>query len=288
MKTNGTILNLGFTLALCVLTAFGGGCGGGSGGGQASAGPSAPISYQVYGLNFGPYEDGQDPNQGAVVSADQIERRMRIVAPYTRWIRTFGCTRGLEYAGAIAHRLQLKIAMGAWIGPDRAANEIEMEGLIREALERQRRPRRDRHRGALPGRRVGRGADRLHPALSAGGPERTGDHRRHVHRPARQPPGHGRVRCDPGELLPLLGRGKRERRHRLAARPAPAPGRGGRRERGAGLRDRLAERRHHHRRCRPDPGERGVLLPELRVVGPRRGGRLLLFRGVRRGVEVGL
>ena len=91
------------------------------------------LAYQVYGLNFGPYEDGQDPNQGAVVSAAQIERRMRIIAPYTKWVRTFGCTRGLEYSGAIAHRLQLKIATGAWISADLAANEIELESLIREA-----------------------------------------------------------------------------------------------------------------------------------------------------------
>jgi exo-beta-1,3-glucanase (GH17 family) len=87
----------------------------------------------LYGLNFSPYEGSQDPNQGAVVSANQVERRMRIIAPYTKWIRTFGCTRGLEYAGAIAHRLQLKIGMGAWISADLAANETELEALIREA-----------------------------------------------------------------------------------------------------------------------------------------------------------
>jgi exo-beta-1,3-glucanase (GH17 family) len=87
----------------------------------------------LYGLNFSPYEGSQDPNQGAVVSADQIERRMRIIAPYTKWVRTFGCTRGLQYAGAIAHRLQLKIAMGAWLSADLAANETELESLIREA-----------------------------------------------------------------------------------------------------------------------------------------------------------
>jgi exo-beta-1,3-glucanase (GH17 family) len=134
MKSRAQRFHLGFTLALCVLTAFHVGCDGGGGGrSEDSAAPNPSIAYQVYGLNFGPYEEGQDPNQGAVVSSEQIERRMRMIAPYTRWIRTFGCTRGLEYAGAIAHRLQLKIAMGAWIGADPAANEVEMESLIREA-----------------------------------------------------------------------------------------------------------------------------------------------------------
>jgi exo-beta-1,3-glucanase (GH17 family) len=133
MKNQSQMLHLGFTLALCFLTAFNMGCGGGGGSDQGGTGPPPPIAYQLYGLNFGPYEDGQDPNQEAVVSAEQIERRMRIVAPYTKWVRTFGCTGGLEHAGAIAHRLQLKVAMGAWISSNLAANEIELESLMREA-----------------------------------------------------------------------------------------------------------------------------------------------------------
>jgi exo-beta-1,3-glucanase (GH17 family) len=138
MKKQSQMLRLAFTLALSFLTAFHSGCGGGGGSdtGQTGTGqpPPPPIAYQLHGLNFGPYEEGQDPNQGAVVSAEQIERRMGIIAPYTKWVRTFGCTRGLEYTGAIAHRLQLKIAMGAWISSDLSANEIELERLIREAL----------------------------------------------------------------------------------------------------------------------------------------------------------
>ena len=134
MKSRSQRFHLGFTLALCLLTAFHVSCdSGGGGSGQGGTGPPSTIVYQVYGLNFGPYEDGQNPNLGAVVSAEQVERRMRIIAPCTRWVRTFGCTRGLEHAGAAARRLQLKIAMGAWISSDPAANEAEMESLIREA-----------------------------------------------------------------------------------------------------------------------------------------------------------
>jgi exo-beta-1,3-glucanase (GH17 family) len=139
MKKQPRALHLVFALALSFLTAFHSGCGGGGGGdsGQTDNGsppPPPPIAYQLHGLNFSPYEGTQDPNQEAVVSAEQVERRMRIIAPYTQWIRTFGCTRGLEFAGTIAHRLQLKIAMGAWISADLAANETELESLIREAL----------------------------------------------------------------------------------------------------------------------------------------------------------
>jgi exo-beta-1,3-glucanase (GH17 family) len=55
------------------------------------------------------------------------------LTPYTQWIRTFGCTNGLEHAGRIARSLGLEAAMGAWIGPDPAANEAELESLILEA-----------------------------------------------------------------------------------------------------------------------------------------------------------
>jgi len=134
MKSRSQRFGIRLVRVLLLVAAFHVGCDGGGGGrSENSAGSIPSIAYQVYGLNFGPYEDGQDPNQGAVVSAEQIERRMSIIAPYTRWIRTFGCTRGLEHAGAAARRLQLKIAMGAWISSDPAANEAEMESLIREA-----------------------------------------------------------------------------------------------------------------------------------------------------------
>ncbi|MFO7613533.1 MAG: glycosyl hydrolase family 17 protein [Bacteroidales bacterium] len=94
------------------------------------SGDSKPC---LYGLNFAPYEADQDPNMGTVVSAEQIERRMKIVAPCTEWIRTFGCTKGMEHAGRIAKGLGLKTAIGAWISSDRSANGAELRRLIQEA-----------------------------------------------------------------------------------------------------------------------------------------------------------
>jgi hypothetical protein len=39
------------------------------------------IAYKLYGINFSPNIDGQDPNQGATVDEDQIRERMQIVVP---------------------------------------------------------------------------------------------------------------------------------------------------------------------------------------------------------------
>ena len=72
-------------------------CGGGGGEGGGTPAPSPPGSdttYRVYGLNFSPYLEGQDPNLGSEVSEQQLRARMAIIAPHTEWIRTFGCTKG--------------------------------------------------------------------------------------------------------------------------------------------------------------------------------------------------
>lgn len=89
-----------------------------------------PPAYKLYGLNFSPYIDGQDPNLGSVVSEEQLRERMTIIAPFTEWIRTFGCQNGLELSGRIAHELGLKAAIGAWISWDKEFNEREIENLI--------------------------------------------------------------------------------------------------------------------------------------------------------------
>ncbi|MGD0115337.1 MAG: glycosyl hydrolase family 17 protein [Dehalococcoidia bacterium] len=86
-------------------------------------------AYKLYGLDFSPYMDGQDPSQGAQVSEDQLRARMAIIAPYTQWIRTFGCGSGLEKAGQVAHEMGLKAAVGAWLSSDLAANDQQIACL---------------------------------------------------------------------------------------------------------------------------------------------------------------
>lgn len=96
--------------------------------------PAPSPAYKLYGLDFSPYVDGQDPNIGSPqVSEQQMLERMQIIAPYTGWIRTFSCRNGLEKAGVIAHQLGLKAALGAWLSRDSAANELEIAAVIGEA-----------------------------------------------------------------------------------------------------------------------------------------------------------
>ncbi len=88
------------------------------------------IRYRMYGLDFGPFVDGQDPNRGATVDEAQVRARMELVADFTDWVRMFGSAAGLRAAGRIAHELGLRSACAAWLSRNLTANESEMSGLI--------------------------------------------------------------------------------------------------------------------------------------------------------------
>jgi len=87
----------------------------------------------IHGICFSAYTEGQSPDAKTQLSADQIRRRMEIVRPSVRWVRTFSCTDGNEQAPRIAHELGLKTLVGAWLGTDRERNEEELTSLIEVA-----------------------------------------------------------------------------------------------------------------------------------------------------------
>ena len=91
----------------------------------------SPVT--VYGIDFSPYLTGQDPNLGSQVSASQILSRMQIIAPYTKWVRSFSSTNGLENVPSTARQLGLKVAANAWISSDTAQNSLEVNNLIAAA-----------------------------------------------------------------------------------------------------------------------------------------------------------
>ncbi len=90
----------------------------------------AADGYRLSGIGFSPYIDGQDPNNNAFISQQQIEQRMAIIAPFTNWVRTFGCGNGLSASGQVAHGLGKLAAIGVWLGEDLAANDREVSCAI--------------------------------------------------------------------------------------------------------------------------------------------------------------
>ncbi|MCC7465419.1 MAG: hypothetical protein IT261_04075 [Saprospiraceae bacterium] len=86
------------------------------------------LEKGMHGLCYSAYEEGQKP--GDILTIDQIRRRMEIIAPYTKWIRSFSCIEGNELVPRVAREFGLKTLVGAWLGTDKALNEQEINGLI--------------------------------------------------------------------------------------------------------------------------------------------------------------
>jgi len=91
------------------------------------------LKNGMHGLCFSPYKEGQGP--GDQISEEQIRRRMKIIAPYTKWIRSFSCTDGNEIIPIIAREFGIKTLVGAWLGDDAEINKREIAGLIKLAKE---------------------------------------------------------------------------------------------------------------------------------------------------------
>lgn len=91
------------------------------------------MNNGVHGFCFSLYEDGQKP--GDVISESQVRRRMEIIRPHTKWVRSFSCTEGNEFIPLIAREMGLKTLVGAWLGDDHEVNQREIEGLIKLAKE---------------------------------------------------------------------------------------------------------------------------------------------------------
>jgi len=87
----------------------------------------------MHGLCFSPYEEGQKP--GDILTESQIRRRMEIIKPYTKWIRSFSCIEGNELIPRIAKEFGIKTLVGAWLGKETDKNEQEISALIQLAKE---------------------------------------------------------------------------------------------------------------------------------------------------------
>ena len=87
------------------------------------------LEKGLHGISFSPYIESQQP--GTFIPEEQIRERLKIVRPYTNWIRTFSVTDGHEAIPRIAHEAGLKTLVGAWLGTDKKKNEREIENLIK-------------------------------------------------------------------------------------------------------------------------------------------------------------
>jgi exo-beta-1,3-glucanase (GH17 family) len=91
------------------------------------------LEAGMHGIGFSMYEDGQEP--GAIITEAQVERRIKILASHSKWVRSFSCIDGNEHIPRIAHKHGMKTLVGAWLSDDKEQNEKEIEALIQLAKE---------------------------------------------------------------------------------------------------------------------------------------------------------
>jgi exo-beta-1,3-glucanase (GH17 family) len=87
----------------------------------------------IHGLCFSMYAEQQKP--GDIITEAQIRRRLTILKPYIKWIRSFSCIEGNELVPKIAKEMGIKTLVGAWLGKEADKNEAEIAGLINLAKE---------------------------------------------------------------------------------------------------------------------------------------------------------
>jgi exo-beta-1,3-glucanase (GH17 family) len=91
------------------------------------------LKSGMHGICFSMYEDGQEPRD--TITEAQVERRIKILKPYSKWIRSFSCIEGNEHIPRLAHKHGLKTMVGAWLSDDDENNEEEINALIALANE---------------------------------------------------------------------------------------------------------------------------------------------------------
>lgn len=89
------------------------------------------LNNGIHGICFSSYLDGQGP--GTLIREEQIRKRIEIIKPFTKWVRTFSSTEGNELIPAIARENGLKVMAGAWLSDNKEINEEEITNLIKVA-----------------------------------------------------------------------------------------------------------------------------------------------------------
>lgn len=92
---------------------------------------SAPnVTDRFQSLSFAPYGRHMDPEGGAPTTEAQVRSDIEAVAPYTRAIRTYASTGGVELVTPIAAEKGLRVTVGAWIDKREERNKHEIANVI--------------------------------------------------------------------------------------------------------------------------------------------------------------
>ncbi len=92
--------------------------------------PAAGWSGKITGLSFSPMRRDDNPLQGRMPTPAEIDSDLKFLSGKVIAIRTYGMHDGLELVPELAEKHGLNVTAGAWIGPEAASNEHELNNLI--------------------------------------------------------------------------------------------------------------------------------------------------------------
>ena len=80
--------------------------------------------------SFAPYHGSGHPDSGNRPTAAQIRSDLKVIAPFTRALRTYSSTGGVELVPRIAAEFNLRVTVGAWVDKDENRNERELRAAL--------------------------------------------------------------------------------------------------------------------------------------------------------------
>ena len=86
------------------------------------------LKNKIHGICFSVYDENQKP--GDDISDEQILKKLEIIKPHVKWIRTFSCSDENMRIPILAKELGFKTLVGAWLGKNLDKNQIEVDKLI--------------------------------------------------------------------------------------------------------------------------------------------------------------
>ncbi len=86
------------------------------------------LNEGMHGLCFSPYTETQQ--LGDIINREQVLRRMEIISPSVKWVRSFSCSEGNELIPQVAKEKGLKTMVGAWISRDKDSSQKEIDKLV--------------------------------------------------------------------------------------------------------------------------------------------------------------
>src|SRR5438128_347281 len=88
------------------------------------------INGPLVSVSYSPYTRAQHPDYGDRPTEAQIRADLKLLSPYTRAIRTYSSTGGVEQVAPIAAEFGLKVTLGIWLDKNENRNEREIQAAV--------------------------------------------------------------------------------------------------------------------------------------------------------------